>query len=135
MWASAVGEKRLPNSFAWASLLKNNATLVYSSDWPACVSINPIRGLHTAVTRRTITGQPESGWVAEQKIKIEDALLAYTQLGAYASFDENSKGRIAEGYLADIIVFSHNLFTIDPMKTHETRVVMTIFDGKVIYME
>ena len=135
VWASAVGEKRLPNSFAWASLLKNNATLVYSSDWPACVSINPIRGLHTAVTRRTITGQPESGWVPEQKIKIEDALLAYTQLGAYASFEENIKGRIAAGYLADIIVFSQDLFTIDPMKTHETQVVMTIFDGKIIYKQ
>ncbi len=135
VWASAVGENRLPNSFAWASLLKNNATLVYSSDWPACVSLNPIRGLHTAVTRRTTTGQPESGWVAEQKIKIEDALLAYTHLGAYSSFDENSKGRIAVGFLADIIVFSQDLFTIDPMKTHETQVVMTIFDGKIIYKQ
>ncbi len=133
VWARAVGEKRLPNAFAWASLLKNNATLVYSSDWPACVSINPIRGLHTAVTRRTIDGQPDAGWVPEQKITIADALTAYTQTGAYASFDENIKGKIAPGYLADIVVFSQDLFAIDPMKTHETRVVMTIFDGKVIY--
>lgn len=133
VWSSAVGEKRLPNAFAWASLLSNQATLVYSSDWPACISMDPIRGLHTAVTRRTTEGQPENGWVANQKVTMEQALLAYTQRGAYASFEEDVKGKIAPGMLADIVVFSQDLFTINPMKTHETKVVMTIFDGQIIY--
>jgi predicted amidohydrolase YtcJ len=62
-------------------------------------------------------------------------MLYYTQRGAYASFEENVKGIIAPGYLADIIVFSQDLFSIDPMKTHETRVVMTVFNGNVIYQE
>lgn len=135
VWQKAVGENRLPNAFAWSSMLHHNATLVFSSDWPACVSLNPIRGLHTAVTRRTVDGLPTSGWVQEQKISIADALLAYTQRGAYASFEENVKGVIAPGYLADIIVFSQDLFTIDPMKTYETRVVLTVFNGDVIYQE
>jgi predicted amidohydrolase YtcJ len=65
-------------------MLKANAKLVYSSDWPACVSLNPIRGLHTAVNRKTIDGQPENGWVPNQKISMADALLAYTQMGAYS---------------------------------------------------
>jgi len=133
VWQKAVGETRLPNAFAWASFLKNNATLVFSSDWPACVSINPIRGLHTAVNRRNINGLPPQGWVPEQKISMHDALYAYTYGGSYSSHDENVKGKIAPGYLADIVIFSQDLFTIDPMKTHETKVLLTIFDGKVIY--
>jgi hypothetical protein len=133
VWADGVGKKRLPYSFAWNSMLKAGGHLVYSSDWPACVSINPIRGLHTAVTRRTIEGEPKEGWVPEQKISITQALTAYTQGGAFSSMEENSKGKIAPGYLADVIVLSQDLFTIDPMKTHETKVLMTVFDGKVIY--
>jgi predicted amidohydrolase YtcJ len=133
VWAHAIGEKRLPHSFAWSSLLKSHAKLVFSSDWPACVSLNPIRGLHTAVTRRTITGQPPKGWVPAQKISISEALMAYTKAGALASFEENIKGVIRPGMLADLVVFSQDLFKIEPMKTHETKVVMTIFNGQVIY--
>lgn len=133
VWSKAVGEERLPWSFAWAEMLKHNAYLVYSSDWPACIDINPVRGLHVAVTRQTPAGFPEGGWIPEQKITIEQALKAYTSAGAYSSFEENVKGKISAGQLADIIVFSQDLFTIDPMKTYETRVVLTVFDGKVIY--
>jgi predicted amidohydrolase YtcJ len=133
VWEDGVGKKRLPYSFAWSSILKANGHLVFSSDWPACVSINPIRGLHTAVTRTTIDGEPKGGWVPEQKISITEALTAYTQGGAFSSMEENFKGKIAPGYVADFIVLSQDLFSIDPMKTHQTRVLMTIFDGKIIY--
>lgn len=133
VWEKAIGKTRLPWSFVWAEMLKNNAYLVYSSDWPACIDINPIRGLHVAVTRRTPDGFPEGGWIAEQRISMAQAMKAYTASGAYSSFEENRKGQIKEGHLADIIVFSQDLFTIDPMKTHETKVVLTVFDGKIIY--
>jgi predicted amidohydrolase YtcJ len=89
--------------------------------------------LHVAVNRRTIDGQPPEGWVPDQKISMDDALYAYTYGGAYSSHEENSKGKIAPGYLADITIFSQDLFEIDPMKIHETKVLLTIFDGKVIY--
>jgi len=133
VWADGVGKKRLPYSFAWASILKAQGHLVFSSDWPACVSINPIRGLHTAITRMTIEGEPKGGWIPEQKISITDALKAYTQGGAFSSLEENLKGKIAPGYLADFIVLSQDLFSIDPMKTYQTKVLMTIFDGKIIF--
>lgn len=133
VWEKAIGETRLPWSFNWAEMLKSNAYLVYSSDWPACIDINPIRGLHVAVNRRTPEGFPEEGWIADNKITITQAMKAYTAAGAYSSFEENLKGHIKTGQLADIIVFSQDLFTIDPMKTHETKVVLTVFDGKVIY--
>jgi hypothetical protein len=133
VWAKAIGETRLPWSFAWAEMLKSNAYLVYSSDWPACIDINPIRGLHVAVNRRTPDGFPEDGWIEQNKITMAQALKAYTSAGAYSSFEENRKGQIKAGQLADIIVYSQDLFTIDPMRTYETKVVLTLFDGKVIY--
>jgi predicted amidohydrolase YtcJ len=135
VWAKAIGEKRLPWSFVWAEMLKTNAHLVYSSDWPACIDLNPIRGIHVAVNRKTPDGFPEGGWITEQKISMAQAMKAYTSAGAYSSFEENLKGQIKEGQLADVIVFSHDLFTIDPMKTHSTKVVLTVFDGKIIYDE
>jgi predicted amidohydrolase YtcJ len=133
VWAKAVGEKRLPHSFVWASMLKNNVKLVYSSDWPACINPDPVRGLHNAVNRRTIEGFPADGWVPEQKVSVKDALVAYTQGGAYSSFEENKKGKIMPGYLADIIVFSQNLFQIPSMDIYKTKVLMTVFNGKIIY--
>jgi predicted amidohydrolase YtcJ len=134
VWEKAIGEKRLPWSFNWAAMLKSNANLVFSSDWPACIDINPIRGLHVAVNRRAPNGFPEEGWIVENKITMAQAMKAYTFAGAYSSFEENRKGQIKEGQLADIIVFSQDLFTIDPMKTYETKVVLTVFDGKLIYI-
>jgi predicted amidohydrolase YtcJ len=135
VWSKAVGAERLKYAFAWQSLLKSGARLVYSSDWPAAISVDPIRGLHSAVNRRTTDGKPPRGWVAEQRISVSDALRAYTQGGSYSSFEESIKGRIAPGMLADIAVLSQDLFKIDPMRIHETRVTMTVFDGKVIYQE
>jgi predicted amidohydrolase YtcJ len=135
VWSRAVGQERLPYAFPWASLLKSGATLVYGSDWPASISVDPIRGIHCAVNRRTVDGQPPKAWIPEQRISVGDALLAYTHAGAYASFEEVVKGSIAPGMLADIVVFSQDLFKIDPMRIGETKVVLTIFDGKVVYLD
>lgn len=133
VWAKAIGEQRLPWSFAWAEMLKQDGNLVYSSDWPACIDLNPIRGIHVAVNRRTPDGFPENGWIPEQKISMAQAMKAYTSAGAYSSFEETLKGKIEVGQLADVIVFSQDLFSIDPMKTSQTKVSLTVFDGKVIY--
>lgn len=133
IWGKAIGEKRLPYSFAWNDLLKANAKLVFSSDWPACLSLNPIRGLHVAVTRQNPQGFPENGWVPGQKITMAEALYAYTYMGSYSSFEEKTKGKIAPGYLADLVVLSQDLFTVNPMDVHKTIVDMTVFDGKIIY--
>ncbi len=135
VWERAVGAERLPFAFAWKSILGTGAALVYSSDWPACIDINPIRGIHVAVNRRTPGGIPEGGWVVGQRISIAEALKAYTYMGAYSSFEEQTKGLIKPGMLADLAVISDDLFAIDPMKIASTKVVLTIFDGKVVYEE
>ncbi|MBM3177767.1 MAG: amidohydrolase [Bacteroidetes bacterium] len=133
VWQKAIGQSRLPYSFAWNSMLKAKVNLVYSSDWPAAISLNPIRGIHVAVNRRTPEGFPEKGWVSEQKISIEEALHAYTYMGAYSSFEENRKGTLQKGKLADFIMVSENLFTIDPMRIYETKVLWTVVGGKTVF--
>lgn len=133
VWQRAIGPERLPYSFAWASMLRAGAKLVYSSDWPACLDLDPIHGLHIAVNRRTTDGFPEQGWVVDQKINITEALLAYTRMGAYSSFEEESKGQIKPGMVADLVVLSDDLFSIEPMKIGSTKVDVTVFDGQVIY--
>ena len=133
VWEKAVGKKRLPHSFVWRSMLDNNVQLVFSSDWPACITPNPIRGLHTAVNRKTIDGKPADGWVPEQRISMAEALKAYTQGGAYSSGDENVLGKLQPGYLADIIVLTKDLFTTPASQVYTTRVALTIANGKVVY--
>ena len=110
LWSRAVGSERLNYAFAWRSLLRNGAALVFSSDWPAAISLDPIHGLHVAVNRRTIDGKPQRGWVPDQRLSIGDALNAYTLAGAYSTFEEKIKGRIAPGMLADIVV-SRRIFS------------------------
>jgi predicted amidohydrolase YtcJ len=133
VWSKAIGDERLPRSFAWNSILKSGAQLVFSSDWPACISLDPIRGIHVAVNRRDPSGFPEGAWIAQEKISIYEAMKAYTSMGAYSSFEENKKGLLKENHLADLIVLSEDIFTIDPMKIHSVRVEKTIVNGKVIF--
>jgi predicted amidohydrolase YtcJ len=133
VWAKAVGEQRLPFSFAWQSMQQSKAFLVFGSDWPACIDLNPIHGLHIAVNRQTTDGVPANGWIPKQRISIKDALHAYTYGGAYSSFEELFKGKLQTGYLADFAVLSQDLFAIAPSLIHETKVLLTVVDGKEVF--
>lgn len=133
VWSKAVGQERLPYSFGWQSMLQSRANLVFGSDWPACINLDPIHGLHVAVNRQSPNGVPPGGWIPEQKVSIKDALTAYTMGGAYSNYEENSKGKLQPGYYADFVVLSKDLFTIDPSEIHTTKVLLTVVDGKVVY--
>lgn len=133
VWSRAVGEERLPRSFAWQSLLNSGAMLIYGADWPACISLDPIRGLHNAVNRRTTTGNPAKGWVPDQRISLQNALKAYTVNAAIGSFDEKQKGKLIPGFLADLVVYSQDLFSIPSMEIHKTKVILTMVDGKEVF--
>lgn len=133
VWSKAVGGQRLPLSFPWASFLQNKTKLVFGSDWPACISLNPIRGIHNAVNRMTTDGKPAGGWIPAQKISLQDALYAYTAGAAYGSFDEQEKGQLKKGYLADFIVLSQDLFKIKPEDIYKTQVELTVVGGKKMY--
>jgi hypothetical protein len=133
VWARAVGPERSSRAFAWRLLRDAGATLVFSSDWPSALTLNPWRGLHCAVNRQTAAGQPPGGWVPEHRIPVEEALSAYTRAGAHAEFQEQEKGRLAPGMLADIIVLSANPLDLAPGELHTLGADVTIFGGRVVH--
>ena len=127
-----IGEERERLTHMYKSYLDNNVVIAFGTDWPVA-PLNPLYGLYAAVTRRTVDGKNPDGWIPEQKITIEDAIKAYTLDAAYASFEENIKGSIEVGKLADMVVLSDDILTIDPIKIWDVKVDMTIFDGKIVY--
>src|SRR5437762_958542 len=102
-WAEKViGPERAKTTYAFRSLEDSHARLAFGSDWPVAPA-TPLEGIYAAVTRRTLDDKHPDGWIPEQKITVEDALRGYTTGGAYASFEENEKGSLAAGRLADLV--------------------------------
>jgi hypothetical protein len=93
----------------------------------------PLMGIYAAATRRTLDGKNPGGWFPEQKISVAEALHAYTIGSAFAEHEEDIKGSLAPGKLADLVVLSQDIFHIDPVEIEKTRVEITVFDGKIIY--
>ena len=133
VWSRAVGPDRLPLAFPWSTLRRSGATLAFGSDWPACISLDPLRGIHNAVNRRTVDGKPSGGWIPAQRVSVFETLRAYSEAAAWASHEEKIKGQLAPGMLADLVILSRDLFRLDPRRIHEARVLLTIFDGRIVY--
>ena len=90
-------------------------------------------GLYAAVTRKTLSGQPEGGWFPQEKLTIEEAIQAYTLNTAYAGFEEHMKGSLTVGKLADLVVLSDNLLTMDPDDIKDVTVRTTVVGGRIVY--
>jgi len=132
-WADGrIGPERVKGTYAFRSLLDAGVMLAFGSDW-SVAPMDPIMGIYAAATRRTLDGKHPGGWVPGQKISVPEAIRAYTMGSAYASFDEKSKGSIEPGKVADIAVLSMDILSVDPKEIANARVVMTIFDGRIIY--
>ena len=132
-WAEKrIGPARAKGTYAFRSLLDSGATLAFGSDWTVA-PISPVLGIYAAVTRRTLDGKNPQGWVPEQKITVEEAVRAYTAGSAYAEFMDDVKGTIAPGKLADIVILSEDIFSINPADIERVGVRMTITDGRVVY--
>ena len=132
-WAEGlIGPERIKTTYAFKSLLDANALLVFGSDWPVAPA-SPLQGIYAAITRRTTDGKNPEGWVSEQKITIEDALLGYTKNAAFASFDENIKGTLEVGKLADFVVLSENMMKTAPVTIKELKILQTYVGGKKIF--
>jgi len=131
VWKANLGEPRASRSWVYNSLLSKGAALAFGSDWPV-VSMDPRLGLHVASTRTSIDGIPEGGWVPEERLTLAQAVDAYTAGGAWASFDEQRKGTIEPGMLADIVVLTSDIFA-PGARVLDARVALTIFDGRVVF--
>jgi predicted amidohydrolase YtcJ len=132
-WAwKRLDEKRLKGTYAFRSLLDSGAVLAFGSDSPVA-TMNALYGIYAAVTRRTLDDKNPSGWIPEQKISVEEAVRAFTWGSAYAEFQDGAKGTLEPGKLADFIIVSDDIFTIDPVKIRDAKVLATVVGGKVVY--
>ena len=125
VYGKTLGPERLERSFAWRSMVSSGARLAFSSDWPVA-DMNPFLGIHTALTRGHLVG-------VQNTISLEDAIRGYTINAAYASFEEDVKGSLELGKLADIIILSDDLFEIPQDGIKNVRPLVTIVGGKEVY--
>jgi predicted amidohydrolase YtcJ len=132
VWSRSLGLDRALRGWPYDSILAGGGRLAFGSDWPA-FPLNPMLGMHAAVTRATPEGRPADGWNPDQRLSLEAAVDAYTSGAAWASFDEQRKGRIAPEMLADLVVLSEDIFDAPLSALVQARVAVTIFDGKVVY--
>jgi predicted amidohydrolase YtcJ len=132
VWAGNIGPDRASRAWAWKSIRDAGGRLAFGSDWPV-VTMDPRVGVNMAVNRTTPDGKPEGGWLPEQKLALADVIDAYTSGAAYASFDEQRKGTLARGMLADIVIMSNDIFTAPLERLLDAAVAVTIFDGKVVF--
>ena len=134
-WAERrLGRKRLRYSYAWRSFLDHGVTLALGTDWPVA-PLDPMLGIYAAVTRATLDGKNPGGWIPEEKITLPEAIEAYTMGAAFAEFQENKKGSITPGKLADMVILNDNIFDLKPEAIRNVKVKTTLLGGKVIYGE
>lgn len=131
-WAGdRLGPERSRRAYAWKSFLDHGVVVAFGTDYPV-ESISPFRGLYAAVTRENISGTRT--FQPQEKITLDQAIYAYTQASAFAEFRETIKGRLAPGYLADIVVLDRDITGAAPQDLLRTRVLRTIVGGKTVYL-
>ncbi|HZI07134.1 MAG TPA: amidohydrolase, partial [Archangium sp.] len=132
-WAERViGPERAKTTYAFKSLLDAEAKLAFGSDWYVAPP-TPLEGIYAAVTRRTLDDRNPGGWVPEQRIGVEDALRAYTLGGAHASFEEQEKGTLEPGKLADLVLIDRDLTRVPAETIRDAKVVLTVVGGQAVF--
>lgn len=131
-WVPSVGPERAQRAWAWHSIQAAGGVLAFGSDWPI-VTLSPWPGLQNAVTREAADGEPKGGWIPAERISLAEAIRGYTLNAAFAGHREKSEGSLEAGKLADLIVVSQDVFKVDPSKIGETKVLLTMVGGRVVY--
>jgi predicted amidohydrolase YtcJ len=132
-WAeSRLGLDRTSMSYSFKSFLDAGVVVCFGSDWTVA-PLDVISGIHAAVTRQTLDGKNKGGWFPGQKLTVEEAVRCYTVHNAFAAFEENDKGSIRAGKLADLVVVDRDLYDCVPDAIRDAEVDMTVFGGRVVY--
>lgn len=132
-WAeNRIGPERAKRTYAFRTFLDHGVRLAFGTDW-FVAPLDPMQTLYAAVTRATLDGKHPDGWQPQEKIKVTEAIEAYTLGSAYAEFQEKEKGSITPGKLADLVILSDDVLSIRPETIKDVRVEQTIVGGKVVY--
>lgn len=131
-WAETrIGHERAMSTYAFRSLLDAGATLALGTDW-FVAPMNPMETIYAATTRRTLDGKHPDGWIPEQKLTVAQSVHAYTVGSAYAESQDDIKGSLAPGKLADFDVLSDDIFTINPVAIEHVKMAMTVLGGEIV---
>lgn len=128
-----VGYKRSLESYIWKTMLNKGIKLCFGSDAPVD-SADVIKAIHCAVNRQDMNFYPKDGWLPNERISVEEAVRCYTLNSAYASFEENKKGSLEIGKLADFVVLDRDIFTIDKSEILSTKIDSTVIGGEILYI-
>jgi predicted amidohydrolase YtcJ len=132
-WAEArIGKARCAIAYDFRTFVEAGARVAFGTDWYV-EPLDPMLGLYAAVTRQFPDGTPADGWFPEERISLAQAVEFYTLGSAYAEFAEAEKGSLAVGKLADFAVWSQNIFDVPPRQILDTRAVMTVVGGRVVF--
>ena len=134
IWAyKRLDTNRLKGTYAIKTMMDKGVTVTFGSDWPVA-PVDALFGVYAAVTRRTGDNKNPNGWYPDQKISIDQALRAYTQNNARASFMEGKIGVLKKGYYADFAVLDQDIKKIDPITLKEVKVLRTVLNGKEVFV-
>jgi predicted amidohydrolase YtcJ len=132
-WAEPrIGRERTSRTYPFRTFLNHGVRLAFGTDWPVA-PLNPMLTIYAAVTRATLDDKNPGGWFPEQKVTVKEAIEAYTMGSAYAEFQEKSKGSITPGKLADMVMLSNDILSIDPGKIRDVKILKTIVEGKIVF--
>jgi predicted amidohydrolase YtcJ len=129
---SYIGHDRASRTYGFRTFLDHGVRLAFGTDWEVA-PLDPLLTVYAAVTRATLDGKNPDGWFPEQKLTVGEAVEAYTMGSAYAEFQENEKGSITPGKLADMVLLSDDIFTIPPAKIRDVKVLKTVVGGKIVW--
>jgi predicted amidohydrolase YtcJ len=133
-WAGDRLGERVENAYAYKRLLQQNGWLADGSDFPV-ENINPLYGFYAAFARRDREGYPEGGFQPEDALTREEALRAMTIWAAKAAFEENEKGSIEKGKLADFVVLDRDIMKVSSQEVYNAKVLSTWIGGKMVFPE
>lgn len=127
-----VGLDRMKMSYNWKTLLDNDIPISGGSDAPV-VGFDVFENIYSAVTRKDLKGYPEGGWLPNQKLSKGEALDLFTLGGAFSAFEEDKKGKVKEGFLADLIIINQDYFEVEEDDIKNLKVDITIAKGEIVY--
>jgi len=129
---SHIGHDRAGRTYAFRTFLDHGVRLAFGTDWEVA-PLDPLLTVYAAVTRATLDGKNPNGWFPEQKLSVAETIEAYTMGSAYAEFQESEKGSITPGKLADMVLLSDDIFSIEPVRIRDAKVLKTFVGGKLVY--
>ncbi len=132
-WAlDRLGWTRVQGAYAWRSLLNTGVVILNGSDFPV-ESPNPLISFKAFVTRQDENGWPAGGWFPDERTTREEALRSMTLWPAYGAFMENETGSLSAEKYADFVVLDQDIMTVAPERILDTKVLLTILGGEVVY--